>query len=70
MNITYRVGFKEGHYNIMAQDYPDLIPIVRYGGSFMCGELVAFASCQVNAKRLVQALNMVETFEKTWVADQ
>ena len=66
MTNTYRIGFKDGDNCIMAQDYPDLIPIVRYG-QFMCGELVAFAPCQVSAERLFQSLNLVETFEKTWV---
>jgi hypothetical protein len=69
MSKTYRIGFEDGHTCYMVQEYPDLIPIVRYS-QFLSGELVAFAPCRSSAERLTQVLNMVDKLEKTWVADQ
>jgi hypothetical protein len=69
MSERYKIGFPEGVHCIMAEDYPKLIPIVDIN-QFGYGELVAFAPCQTTAKSLALALNLMEAYNKTWVADQ
>jgi hypothetical protein len=64
----YQVGLPDGIGCMLAEKYPDLIPIMYFGGLVASGELVGFAPDTQAAVRMVIALNMEHNIRETWTS--
>lgn len=65
----YTIGFTDSDTkSVITEEYPDLIPIVDNGSRFMCGEVIAFAVDEFHANQIVNRLNVMHDFEKTWTS--
>lgn len=59
MNARYRIGFKEpGVFSYVTEHNPGLIPIVDTETPFAYGDVVALATTQEMAEKIVVFLNL------------
>lgn len=63
----YRIGFEDGVKCDVIDEYPNLTPIVDTA-IFGYGHLIAFALNKHDAESLVERLNTISDFEKTWTS--
>lgn len=64
MTKRYQMGFDEGVRCMLADDNPDLFPVVDTGHWNICGSLVALCHTQQDAERVVDALNGLHRMEQ------
>ena len=63
MQKRYYSGFKKGNQADICAEYPNLWPVVDYGG-FVCGAVIALCPSEFEAINLASKLNFFEELKR------